>query len=184
MLEILETAIPDVKIARTRRFGDNRGHFTESYNRDRWRAAGIDVEFVQDNDSFSVAKGTVRGLHFQRPPAAQAKLVRVARGSVLDVAVDIRRRSPTYGKHVAVELSAANGEQLFIPHGFAHGFCTLEPETYVIYKVDNFYSPENDGGIMWSDPSLAIDWPVSPSDAVLSDKDLVHSLFKDFDTPF
>lgn len=184
VLEIIETAIPDVKIVKARRFGDARGFFTESYSARRWQEAGINAQFIQDNESYSVAKGTVRGLHFQLPPAAQAKLVRVLRGAVLDVAVDIRKNSPTYGQHVAVELSAAGGEQLFIPRGFAHGFCTTEAETYVAYKVDAYYAPEHDSGILWNDPSIGIKWPVEAGEAVLSDKDMLHSTFLEFVSPF
>ena len=184
MLEITETAIPDVKIVKARRFGDARGFFTESYSVQRWHEAGIDVRFVQDNESFSVLKGTVRGLHFQLPPAAQSKLVRVLRGAVLDVAVDIRKNSPTYGQYVAVELSAEGGEQLFIPRGFAHGFCTTAPDTYVAYKGDAYYAPEHDSGILWNDPTIGIDWPVTVSDAILSEKDMLHSTFSEFVSPF
>ena len=135
------------------------------------RQHGIDAAFVQENHSLSVDRGVVRGLHFQSPPAGQAKLVRVGAGSILDVAVDIRRGSPSYGRHVAVVLSAAEGNQLFVPEGFAHGFCTLEPNTEVIYKVNRYYSREHDLGLAWNDPELGIAWPVSEGDALLSDKD-------------
>nr|RAV93310.1 dTDP-4-dehydrorhamnose 3,5-epimerase [Aerococcus mictus] len=184
MLDVTGTAIDGVKVLRPRRFGDNRGLFFESYNAERWRGAGIDITFVQDNDSYSKDKGTVRGLHFQTPPFAQSKLVRVIRGAVLDVVVDIRKGSPTYGRHVAVELSAEGGDQLFVPRGFAHGFCTLEPETYVIYKVDAHYSPAHDAGIQWNDPAPGIDWPVKPEAAILTAKDLVHPPFADIVSPF
>lgn len=174
MLSIEETAIPAVKIITTRRFGDARGFFTETWNRKRFAEAGIDLDFVQDNHSLSGPAGTVRGLHFQSPPFAQDKLVRVVRGRILDVAVDIRRSSPTYGRHVAVELSAGNGRQLLVPVGFAHGFCTLEPDTEVLYKVSAYYAPEHDHGIAFDDPDLGIAWPVVPGAAVLSEKDRHH----------
>ncbi|HSR70780.1 MAG TPA: dTDP-4-dehydrorhamnose 3,5-epimerase, partial [Kiloniellales bacterium] len=155
-----------------RRFTDARGDFCETYNARTLREqAGIDIPFVQDNQSLSRAPGTLRGLHFQIPPAAQAKLVRVLRGAVFDVAVDLRRGAPTYGRHVALRLDAASGAQLFVPVGFAHGFCTLEPDTEVLYKVSDFYAPQCDKGLAWDDPELAIAWPVSPAEAVLSDKD-------------
>jgi dTDP-4-dehydrorhamnose 3,5-epimerase len=171
LVEVTPTDLPDVKIVRTKVFVDSRGYFTEVYNRRAFEAAGITDEFVQDNLSLSVEAGTVRGLHFQTPPFAQAKLIRVGRGRILDVAVDLRRASPTYGRHVAVELSAENGLQLIIPIGFAHGFCTLEPNTEVSYKVTAHYSATHDQGIAWNDPALGIEWPVDPSRVILSDKD-------------
>lgn len=171
MLDVQPTAIPDVKIVTPKRFGDHRGFFSETYNRQCFLNAGIAEEFVQDNHSLSVAVGTVRGLHFQSPPFAQAKLVRVARGRILDVAVDIRRSSPTYGRHVAVELSAENGRQLLVPVGFAHGFCTLEPNTEIQYKVTAYYSAAHDHGLAFDDPALGIEWPVPLDQAVLSEKD-------------
>lgn len=164
-------AIDGPLLVSSRRFGDDRGFFVETYNARDFAAIGIPDRFVQDNHSFSAAKGTVRGMHFQLPPRAQAKLVRVLRGSILDIAVDIRRSSPTYGRHVAVELSAENGCQLYVPVGFAHGFCTLEPNTEVAYKVTDFYDPELDRSIAWNDPDLALPWPVDPGSAVLSEKD-------------
>jgi dTDP-4-dehydrorhamnose 3,5-epimerase len=177
--EVVATEIPDVKIITPRRFGDNRGFFSEVYNARAFHEAGIDLDFVQDNHSLSAAAGTLRGLHFQSAPFAQNKLVRVPRGKILDVAVDIRQSSPTYGRHVAVELSAENWRQLLVPIGFAHGFVTLEPDTEVIYKVTNYYSAANDLGIAWDDPGLAIDWHF-PKDAVtLSDKDRKHPLLRD-----
>ncbi len=172
MLSVESTAIPDVKIVTPKRFGDHRGFFSETYNKQRFAEAGITTEFVQDNHSLSANVGTVRGLHFQSEPFAQAKLVRVVRGSILDVAVDIRRSSPTYGKHVAVELSAENGRQLLVPVGFAHGFCTLESDTEIQYKVSAYYSAAHDHGLLWSDPTLGISWPVASDKAVLSEKDL------------
>jgi dTDP-4-dehydrorhamnose 3,5-epimerase len=164
-------AIPDVKVVTPQRLGDRRGFFSEVYNRRDFAAVGLDYEFVQDNHSLSGEAGTIRGLHFQRPPFAQVKLVRVVRGRILDVAVDIRRRSPTYGRHVAIELSAENWRQLLIPVGFLHGFCTLEPNVEVVYKVTNYYSAEHDGGVAWNDPDLAIAWPPLAARAILSQKD-------------
>ncbi|HEX2136847.1 MAG TPA: dTDP-4-dehydrorhamnose 3,5-epimerase [Microvirga sp.] len=174
MLTIEPTDIPDVKIITPKRFGDERGFFSDVYNRQRLAEAGIVVEFVQDNHSWSARRGTVRGLHFQSHPFAQVKLVRVSRGRILDVAVDIRRSSPTYGRHVAVELSAENWRQLLVPVGFAHGFCTLEADTEVLYKVSSYYAPDHDHGIAWDDPGLGIRWPVAPGEATLSDKDRRH----------
>ena len=169
----------------SRAFEDNRGFFTEVFNaRTLKKEAGIDLTFVQDNQSFSRDKGTVRGLHFQTPPHAQDKLVRVEQGAIFDVAVDLRRGSATYGRHVAVELSAKNRKQLWVPKGFAHGFCTLEPDTRVFYKVTDFYAPETDAGLIWNDPDLAIDWPVRTDQAVLSDKDLANPPFSNWHSPF
>lgn len=153
-------------------FGDARGWFSETFRKNVLEQAGVDCDWVQDNQSFSVNAGTVRGLHFQLAPHAQAKLVRVLAGSILDVAVDLRRSSPTYLKHVAVKLDAEHGEQLYVPAGFAHGFCTLEPNTMVAYKVSAYYSREHDRNLAWNDPELGIAWPVTAADAVLSDKDL------------
>jgi dTDP-4-dehydrorhamnose 3,5-epimerase len=171
VLELKPTAIPDVKIVAPRRFDDDRGFFSEVYNRRALAKAGIDLEFVQDNHSLSARTGTVRGLHFQTAPFAQAKLIRVTRGRVLDVALDIRKSSLTFGRHVAVELSAKNWLQVFIPIGFAHGFCTLEDDTEIVYKVTNYYSAADDRGLAWDDPALGIEWPVAASRATLSDKD-------------
>ncbi len=165
------TSIPDVKILNPKVFKDNRGFFVESFNARRFSDHGLPTEFKQDNVSYSEHVGTVRGLHFQRPPFAQHKLVSVLRGSILDIAVDLRRGSPSYGRHVAVELFAETANQLFIPAAFAHGFCTLEPDTVVVYKVSEFYSAEHDDGIYWADPALGIDWPVAEAAAILSDKD-------------
>ena len=183
-MEITATALPEVRLVRTPRFKDPRGYFTESYHRDKWEAAGIGDTFVQDNQSFSAAVFTLRGLHFQAPPFAQAKLVRVLRGAVLDVAVDIRRGAPTFGRHVAVPLSASDGSQLLVPVGFAHGFITLEPETEVFYKVSAPYSPAHDKGLLWSDPALAIAWPAPADAVVLSDKDRRWPPLADLDSPF
>ncbi len=184
MLEIVRTAIPAVIRLEPRRFQDARGFFTETWNRARMAAAGLNVDFVQDNHSYSAEAGTVRGLHYQSPPMAQAKLVRVARGAIRDVAVDVRRGSPTYGRWVAEELSAANGYQLFVPEGFLHGFVTLTPDTDVIYKVNAPYAPECDGAVRFDDPDLAVDWGIGPGKAVLSDKDAAAPVFRDFETPF
>lgn len=171
MLKITPTAIEAVKVIKPKSFADARGEFTETYNRNRFFEQGISLDFVQDNQSCSTKSGTIRGLHFQSHPAAQDKLVRVLRGSILDVAVDLRRSSPSYGKWVAEELSEQNGKQLLIPIGFAHGFCTLAPDTHVLYKVTNYYSPSNDLGVIWDDPDLAISWPCARGEAILSEKD-------------
>lgn len=181
---VAPTAIPDVIMLAPRRFGDGRGWFTETYSTRSFAPALGDIVFVQDNQAFSAAHGTLRGLHFQRPPQAQAKLVRVLKGSIFDVTVDLRAGSPTYGRWVGVALTAERGEQLFVPHGFAHGYCTLEPATEVAYKVDGFYAPDCDAGLAWDDPTLAIDWPISPHEAILSDKDRTLPAFKDFVSPF
>ena len=153
------------------RIDDGRGYFSEVFNRAELATLGLDVEFVQDNQSLSRSAGTVRGLHFQSAPHAQAKLVRVLRGAILDVAVDIRSGSPTFGQHVSIVISAAKWNQVFVPKGFAHGFCTLEPDTEVLYKVDAPYSPEHEGGLLWCDPALRIPWPIDPGAAVVSAKD-------------
>jgi dTDP-4-dehydrorhamnose 3,5-epimerase len=171
MLEVRSLAIPDVKLVRTKRFSDTRGYFCETFRRSAFAENGISHDFMQDNQSFSERVGTVRGLHFQRPPFAQAKLVRVLRGAILDVVLDLRRRSPTFGEHVSVKLDSESDEQLLVPKGFAHGFCTLEPQTTVFYKVDEVYSPDHDGGVYWADPDLGIEWPVKASEAQLSPKD-------------
>jgi len=174
MISVEDSALPDVKIVTPRRFGDDRGFFCETWSRKAFADAGIDLDFVQDNHSLSAEAGTLRGLHFQSPPFAQDKLVRVSRGRILDVAVDIRASSPTYGKHVAVELSAENGRQLLVPAGFAHGLLTLEPDTEVQYKVTAPYSPENDEGLAFDDPALGIDWGMPAEALTLSDKDRKH----------
>jgi dTDP-4-dehydrorhamnose 3,5-epimerase len=173
-MDVVATAIPDIRIVIPRRFEDHRGFFCETFNAKAFAEAGLPAVFVQDNHSLSRFTGTVRGLHFQAPPFAQDKLVRVVKGAILDVAVDLRRSSPFYGQHVAVTLSAALGNQLFVPIGFAHGFCTLEDETEVVYKVTAPYSAEHDQGLQWNDPDLQIDWPVAEDLAVLSDKDKSH----------
>ena len=170
-MQVIATEIPEVKEIRPVRHRDPRGFFSEIFRQDVLQRHGIDVPFVQENHSLSVEKGVVRGLHFQLPPMSQAKLVRVAVGSVFDVAVDLRQGSPTYRRHVARILSAADGNQLFVPEGFAHGFCTLEPNTEIVYKVNRYYSAEHDRGLLWDDPELAIAWPVDTAAAQLSDKD-------------
>lgn len=182
-LEARPVDIPGLLLITPKRFGDARGFFCETYNAKSFRAAGIDCSFVQDNHSLSAEAGTVRGLHFQRPPHAQAKLIRVSRGAIYDVAVDIRRGSPTYGKWSAVELSADNWSQLFVPPGFAHGFCTLTPNTEVLYKVDALYAPEADAGILWNDPALAINWP-SFAGKQVSGKDATLPRLADIQSPF
>ncbi len=163
--------IPEIKLIVPSRIGDDRGFFSETYNRQALSAAGISVDFVQDNHSLSRAKGVVRGLHFQLFPRAQGKLVRVVHGAIFDVAVDIRHGSPTFGRHVSVVLSNENWAQIWVPVGFAHGFCTLEPDTEVIYKVTDYYSPECERGIKWDDAEIDIEWPVVASEAIVSDKD-------------
>ena len=173
-LSVTSLAIADVKLISTQRFGDARGFFSETYSVKAFADAGIALTFVQDNHSRSAAAGTVRGLHYQSQPFAQDKLVRVTRGRILDVAVDIRRSSPTFGRHVSAEISAENWNQILVPVGFAHGFVTLEPDTEVVYKVTNSYAPQHDHGILWSDPALGIAWPVAASQATLSDKDTRH----------
>jgi dTDP-4-dehydrorhamnose 3,5-epimerase len=183
-LTIEPLAIPEVKLVTPARFGDARGHFSETYNAQRFEDAGLPDLFVQDNQSLSGPAGTLRGLHYQTPPYAQAKLVRVLRGRILDVAVDIRAGSPSYGRHVRAELSAESGTQIYVPAGFLHGFVTLEPDTEVFYKVTAFYSRECDRGIAWDDPDLGIDWGVDPASVLLSDKDRAQPAFRSLETPF
>ena len=174
-----------VRLIHPQRFGDDRGWFTEIYNEKSFRDAGIDCRFVQDNHSLSRPAGTLRGLHFQTPPRGQAKLVRCIRGRIYDVAVDVRRGSPTFGHWVGAELSAENGRQIFLPVGFAHGFVTLEPDTEVTYKVSDFYAPANDGGIRWDDPDIGVAWPLATNVApMLSPKDAKLPRFAEFDSPF
>lgn len=178
-MEVIKTAIDGVLIIEPKVFGDHRGYFFESFNeREFAEKSGVDVHFVQDNESKS-CYGVVRGLHFQKGEHAQAKLVRVISGKVLDVAVDIRPGSPTFGKHVAAELTADNHRQFFIPKGFAHGFVVLSPEAVFQYKCDEFYCPESEGAIAWDDPDVAIDWQIPASDVILSDKDRKHPRLKD-----
>lgn len=182
-MNFIQTSISGVVIIEPKVFGDERGYFFESFNQNRFEESIGKINFVQDNESRSV-RGVLRGLHFQRPPFDQAKLVRCVEGVVLDVAVDIRVGSPTYGQHVAVELSANNKRQLFIPRGFAHGFVVLSETAIFQYKVDNWYSPENDGGILWSDEALGIDWKVESHEVQLSGKDKIQPLLKDLNNPF
>lgn len=183
-MEIERTAIPDVLILRPKRHGDHRGFFSETYSRPVLAAAGIDLDFVQDNHAYSAAKGTVRGLHFQTPPFAQAKLIRVTRGAILDVAVDIRRNSPTFGRHVAVQIDAESWNQILIPAGFAHGLCTLTEDVEVLYKVSAPYAPDHDKGLAWDDPDLGIAWPVTGEAAILSAKDKTQPLLRDLPAYF
>lgn len=182
-MKVIDTEIEGLKIIEPRVFTDSRGYFFESYSKEIFDRKVAKVDFVQDNESCS-SFGVIRGLHFQRPPHCQAKLVRCVKGRVLDVAVDIRKGSPTYGSYVAVELSDENRLQFFIPHGFAHGFSVLSETAVFQYKCDDYYHPETEGGISLYDPLLGIDWRIDPADALLSAKDLRHCLLKDFDSPF
>src|SRR6266481_2444942 len=173
-MQVAVTEIADIKLITPVRRVDSRGFFSEVFKENVLREQGIDIQFVQDNHSLSATKGVVRGLHFQIPPFAQAKLLRVTAGSIFDVAVDIRWGSPSFGRHVGVVLSVSEWNQISIPEGFAHGYCTLEPNTEVIYKVSAYYSPEHDRGLLWCDPALDIAWPVSDDGAVVSDRDQKH----------
>jgi dTDP-4-dehydrorhamnose 3,5-epimerase len=179
-----ELFIPGIRLITPVCHGDGRGYFVETFRLDQFEEAVGPVTFVQDNQSMSAEVGTVRGLHFQLNPRVQGKLVRCLAGAILDVAVDIRRGSPTYGQHVKEELSADNGQQLWVPPGFAHGFCTLEPNSVIAYKVTDYYSPEHDRGLHWNDPALGIDWPVGEDKAVLSAKDRVQPLLSELDANF
>ncbi len=177
-MEFIETKLKDAWLIKPKVFRDDRGFFLESYSKKIFEEKGVNCDFVQDNHSLSVAKGVLRGIHFQKDPMAQAKLVRVIRGNVFDVIVDLRKESPTFGQWQGFELSADNFLMLLVPRGFGHGFCTLEENTEFMYKVDNFYSAEHDSGLAWNDPDLKIDWPVS--EPILSDKDRQQGNFKDF----
>lgn len=177
-------SVPGVLLIRGRRFGDARGYFTETWAEAPFRELGIESRFVQENQSLSASPGTVRGLHFQRPPSAQAKLVRVVAGAIFDVAVDLRAGSPSYGRWCGATLSAQNGDQLFIPQGFAHGFCTTEPDTIVCYKVDAPYDPATDSGLRWDDPDIGIVWPPQAGQPTLSGKDAVLPALREFVSPF
>jgi dTDP-4-dehydrorhamnose 3,5-epimerase len=181
-MNVIETDLPEVRVLQPRRFGDARGYFAETWNADRMAAAGLDHAFCQDNESLSPAPGTLRGLHYQAPPFAQAKLVRVVRGAVVDVAVDARRGSPRFGRWASARLTAERGEQILVPRGFLHGFVTLEPDTLVIYKVDACYDAASDGSVAWNDPDLAIDWGVEAP--VLSEKDAKAPRWRDWESPF
>ena len=177
-------SISGVILIRVRKFADVRGYFLETFRKADFAAMGIACDFVQDNQAFSAEPGTIRGLHFQVPPHAQAKLVRVLRGAVYDVAVDLRSGSPTYGNWCGARLTADGGEQIFVPRGFAHGYCTLEPDTVVAYKVDAYYAPRSEAGLIWNDPGIGIDWTVPPSRVLVSDKDGKLPPLRSFDTPF
>jgi len=179
-MDISQTALSGVLIITPRRFGDHRGFFSETWSKSALTEAGVDLDFVQDNHSFSADKGTVRGLHYQSPPSAQDKLVRCLRGSIMDVAVDVRKGSPTFGKWVAEELSAENGRQLLVPKGFLHGFATLVGDVDVAYKCTDYYAPDCDGAVRFDDPDLDIDWGIPADQAVLSDKDAAAPAFKDW----
>ncbi|WP_243614339.1 dTDP-4-dehydrorhamnose 3,5-epimerase [Shimia aestuarii] len=183
MLQSEDLALNGVLKTVAHRFGDHRGFFQETYSHRAYAAMGIDVTFVQDNHSLSAATGTIRGLHFQTPPHAQAKLVRCGRGAIFDVAVDIRLGSPTYGRWAGYTLSAENGVQLYIPVGFAHGFATLEPDSEIIYKCSDYYAPETEGALRWDDPDIGIAWPLT-SAPVLSEKDAAAPLLAGFNSPF
>ena len=184
MIEVKKTDIEGVLIIEPKVFGDARGYFLESFNAKEFaEKTGLNINFVQDNESMS-SYGVMRGLHFQNPPYTQSKLVRCVKGAVLDVAVDIRKGSSTYGKHVTVELTEDNNRQFFVPRGFAHGFAVLSETAVFQYKCDNFYAPQADGGISILDDSLGIDWKIPTDKALLSEKDTKHSLLKDFDSPF
>ena len=183
-MDVRATSIPGVQVLKPRYFHDPRGYFVETYNKRSAHQLGLVACFVQDNQSLSTKRGTVRALHFQVPPRSQAKLVRVLRGSIYDVAVDLRVGSPTYGRWTGKTLTATEGEQLFVPHGCAHGFCTLEPNTEVAYKVDDYYAPECDAGLIWNDPDLGIDWPITAQETVLSEKDAKLPRLRDFQSPF
>jgi dTDP-4-dehydrorhamnose 3,5-epimerase len=183
-LDISSFPIDGIKLIQSMCISDARGDFAETYVRPDFITAGIDHEFIQDNQSRSYAAGTIRGLHFQAPPFTQTKLVRVLRGRILDVVVDLRRSSPTYGKHLAIELNEAAVDQLLVPSGFAHGFCTLEPDSLVFYKVDKVYSADHDRGVHWADPSLGIEWPIAVAQAVVSERDKGLPPFRDLPAYF
>lgn len=182
-MEVIKTAIPEVVILEPKVYQDDRGYFFEAFSEEVFSHLVTPTHFVQDNESQS-SYGVVRGLHFQAPPHAQAKLVRVVKGSVLDVAVDLRKGSPSYGTHVAVELSEENHRMLFIPRGFAHGFSVLSPDAIFQYKCDNYYALQSEGAVAWDDPTLSIDWRVPTPDVILSAKDAHHPCLDEFDTPF
>lgn len=181
-MKFVPTTLRDAFIVEPQVFGDNRGFFLETYSKKDFKKAGIETEFIQDNHSMSAKKGVLRGLHFQKQPHTQTKLVRVTKGSVYDVIVDLRKESETFGKWEGFELSAKNFKMLYVPEGFAHGFCTLEDNTEFLYKAGAFYNPESEGGIIWNDPTLNINWPIN--EPVLSDKDKILPEFKDIESPF
>lgn len=177
-----KTELPGILLITPKRFGDNRGFFSESWNKRTFSDHGIDLEFVQDNHSLSARKGTIRGLHFQSPPHAQAKLIRCGRGRIFDVSVDVRRGSPSFGKWFGTELSFNNGKQILVPEGFLHGFMTLEEDSEIVYKCTDYYAPECDGAVRWN--SCGVDWPLSGTEPVLSDKDEAAQTLAEFETPF
>ncbi len=183
-MKVERLAIPDLLLITPRRFADSRGYFVETYTQRTFAAIGIAVTFRQDNQSLSTQRGTIRGLHFQLAPEPQTKLVRAITGAIFDVAVDLRQGSPTYGRWCGTNLSATGGEELFIPVGFAHAFCTLEPDTLVAYKVDGFYDKEAEAGIRWDDPDIAIEWPLPRGEIKVSDKDAALPLLREAATPF
>ena len=183
-MEVSATSIAGVLLLKPQYFHDARGYFVETYSARAALDAGLVAEFVQDNQALSLRRGTVRALHFQVPPKAQAKLVRALRGSIYDVAVDLRVGSPSFGKWTGATLTAQGGEQIFVPRGFAHGYCTLEDDTEVAYKVDDYYAPECERGLAWDDPTIAVGWPVLPADALLSERDRKLPRFADFASPF
>ncbi len=183
-MQIVRTEISGVLILQPSKHGDHRGFFSETFKLSALREADVDVEWVQDNHSFSAERGVVRGLHFQHVPKAQAKLLRVVRGAILDVVVDLRKASSTYGHHVAIELSADNWRQIYVPVGFAHGFCTLTQNCEVLYKVSADYGPAEEGGLLWSDPALEIDWPISASEATMSERDRAWPPLAQLESPF
>lgn len=183
-MKLVPLAIPEIRLITPHRIGDERGFFEETYNQINFTRHGIETVFVQDNHSVSKAVGTVRGLHFQAPPRAQAKLVRCGRGRLFDVAVDIRKGSPSFGQWVGAELSFENGRMLLVPAGFAHGFVTLEPDTEIIYKCSETYAPETEGAVRWDDPEIGVEWPLYGAEPRLSNKDKVAPLLRDLDTPF
>jgi dTDP-4-dehydrorhamnose 3,5-epimerase len=183
-MKISKLSINGLLLVEPSRIGDARGFLSETFRADRFEDAAGPVTFVQDNHSMSAARGTIRGLHYQKAPRAQGKLIRVTKGVILDVAVDIRRGSPTYGRYEALELSAENWRQLWVPAGFLHGFCTLVDEVEIIYKVTDYYSPEHDAGVRWNDPDIAVAWPVSPDEALLSEKDRVAPYLREIGPQF
>ncbi|WP_374467965.1 dTDP-4-dehydrorhamnose 3,5-epimerase [Phenylobacterium sp.] len=178
MTTITPLALPELLLITPKRHGDARGWFAETWSRRAMSAAGVEADFVQDNQAFNARKGTVRGLHFQTSPHPQAKLVRVLKGAIFDVAVDVRPGSPTFGRWAGATLTAEGGEQLFVPRGFAHGYCTLVDDTELFYKVDGLYAPQTEGGVIWNDPDIGIEWPIDV-EPVLSDKDKVLPRLKD-----
>ncbi|MSU91728.1 dTDP-4-dehydrorhamnose 3,5-epimerase [Rhodobacteraceae bacterium 2CG4] len=183
-MQIETTALDGVVILTPRRFGDERGFFSETWNARAMAEAGLALDFVQDNHAWTRDAGTVRGLHYQAPPSAQDKLVRVVRGRIMDVAVDVRKGSPTYGQWTGVELSAGTGRQLLVPRGFLHGYATLTPDCDVVYKCTDYYAPRTEGAVRFDDPDLGIDWGIGPGAAILSDKDAAAGRFADLDSPF